>query len=575
MSILCQLLSRCVSTGPSKRIFIFILGLALVISITIVLNTMYSNQESNFLNRANKLRVVYSIQSSFRNVDSKLYPYQLSHMSSATPNQNHTKKPTSSTSTSTATSTTTKATSTNRPSRYLTTVRVANSRTTTHWGSWNAKETSISTPDPWRDRCKEVRRRISHGLEDYARRSGDAELQALVQPVFTRKKLVVWSADHHIGPMADLRSLFEPLGVEFLEHTLYFHCDRMCTCDQKTYTKVLDQHNVLHALGSDVIERFMREHKNDSDFSRADAYLSSWSSNLLELFMRYNRSIVFHCPIRFDYPLNGQPDHSRTVIDLIKRLGTNEANIFSANSRYDAHYIKYFTGINVDYVPSFCVYTGETYQPIRKSFLLWERRLGFNYGLREYWTDHFDGYIKRSGVKIELLDVRNVYNGIEYRDMVKHLGITHIPYQVSLMSFFEHYRMDIPLFCPSLEFIIFLHHRFYTVYDRTPNGGAEPTMRGSKLPVHPSMAGTPDPNNDFDLASIRYWMPLADCYNFPHITYFDSFEHLVETLHNMTEPRLLRISNSMRVWNRENLKEILRYWRRRLLNIAFYRMFDS
>ena len=571
MSVLYQLLSKSISSGPRKRIFLSVLGLTLI-SILIVLHTIYSNQESNFLNRASELLKrlrVYSLQSSFNNLNSKLYSYRLSHMTSATRNQNHTKKPTTGGITITST-----ATSTNRPSRRLTTLRVPDSRTT-QWGSWSAKEKETSTSDPWRDRCKEVRRRISHGLEDYARRSGDAELQALVQPVFTHKKLVVWSADHHIGPMADLRSLFEPLGVEFLEHTLYFHCDRMCTCDQKTNTKVLDERNVLRALGSDVIERFMREHRNDYDFSRADAYLSSWSSNLLELFMRYNKSIIFHCPIRFDYPLNGQPDHSRTVIDLIQRLGTNEANVFSANSRYDAHYIKYFTGINVDYVPSFCVYTGETYHPIRKSFLLWDRRIGFNNGLREYWTDHFDGYIKRSGVKIELLDVRSVYRGIEYRDVVKHLRITHIPYQVSLMSFFEHYRMDIPLFCPSLEFIIFLHHRFYTVYDRTPNGGFVPSMRGSKLPVHPSMAGTPDPNNDFDLASIRYWMPLADCYNFPHITYFDSFENLVETLHNMTEPRLLRISRSMSVWNRENLKEILRYWRRRLLNIAFYRMFES
>ena len=424
--------------------------------------------------------------------------------------------------------------------------------------------------DPWRDRCKEIRRRVSHGLEDYARRSGDSELQALVQPIFTRKKLVVWSADHHVGPMSDLRNLFEPLGVEFLEHTLYHACDRMCTCDQKANTKVLNQQNVLHPLGADVIERFIREYKNDTDFNRAAAYISSWSSNLLELYMRYNKSIIFHCPLRLDCPIDGQVNNFKNIIGTIRRLGTNEGNLMAANSRYDAHYIKYFTGINVDYVPSACVYTGETYNPIRKSYLLWERRFGFNNGLGNYWTEHFDGHIKRTGFKFDLREVRAVYRGIEYRDIAKHLGITYIPYQTSLMSFFEHYRMDIPLFCPSLEFLIFLHHKFYVIFDRSVQAGPSRVARKSLLPPHPSMAGTPDPNNEFDLPSIRYWIPLSDYYVFPHITYFNSFEQLVDTLHNMTEARLWHISRSMRVWNIENLKEIIRYWRRRLLNIAFY-----
>ena len=441
-------------------------------------------------------------------------------------------------------------------------------------GSWNTNKTT-TTQDPWRDRCKEMRRRVSHGLEDYARRSGDAELMALVQPIFTRKKLVVWSVDHHIGPMSDMRSLFEPFGVEFLEHTLYGNCALMCTCDQQSKLKVLNGQNVFHVLGAETIERFMSESKSDFDFNRADAYLSSWSSNMLELYMRYNKSIIFHSPIRFDGPIDGHPDHFRTLVSLFQKAATNEANIIAANNHYDEHYIKYFTGVNIDFVPSFCVYTGETYNPILKSYLLWERRLGFNHGLGDYWTEHFDGHIRRTGARIELRDVRSVYRGHEYRDVARHLGITHIPYHPTLMSFIEHYRMDIPLFCPSKEFLSFLHYRFYTMYDRTRNGGSSPTARGSIFPPHPSMAGTPDPKNDFDLTSINYWIPLSDFYYFPHITYFDSFEQLVDTLHNMTETRLLHISSTMRAWNRENLKVVLRYWRRRLLNIAFYRMSNN
>ena len=437
----------------------------------------------------------------------------------------------------------------------------------------HTKTRTTTSQNPWSDRCKEVRRRVSHGLEDYASRSGDAELQALVQPLFTRKKLVVWSVDHHVGPMSDMRSLFEPLGVEFLEHTMYHNCELMCTCDQRYNTMVLDSEIVLHPLEPELIESFMSEYKTDYNFNRADAYLTSWSSNLLELFMRYNKSIIFHSPIRFDVPIEGESDRFKALVNLFQKATTNEANVIAANNRYDEEYIKYFTGMSIDYVSSFCVYTGERYNPIRKSYLLWERRNGFNNGLGDYWTDHFDGHITRTGRNVKLKYVREVYkDSFEYRDVAKHLGVTHIPYHPSLMSFFEQYRMDIPLFCPSKEFLIFLHHQFYTMYDRTRNGGQIPTARGSHMPPHPSMNGIPDPNNDFDLASISYWIPLSDFYTFPHITYFESFENLVDTLHNMTKPRLRHISLSMRAWNIANLKVIIRYWRRRLLNIAFYRM---
>ena len=138
--------------------------------------------------------------------------------------------------------------------------------------------------------------------------------------------------------------------------------------------------------------------------------------------------------------------------------------------------------------------------------------------------------------------------------------------------------MDIPLFVPSFEFLMFLELKFRVVRERTrgPKGGsyrkrwatsAHPSMN-SNLTI--GMREIPDPNDDSSEESMRYWLPLADFYHFPHIIYFDSVEQLVVTLHNKTEAQLVEISSAMHKFNVSNLKDILRFWRRRLIDIAKY-----
>ena len=45
---------------------------------------------------------------------------------------------------------------------------------------------------------------------------------------------------------------------------------------------------------------------------------------------------------------------------------------------------------------------------------------------------------------------------------------------------------------------------------------------------------------------------------------------LVDTLQNKTEAQLVEISSAMHKFNVSNLKHILRFWRRRLIDIAKY-----
>lgn len=153
--------------------------------------------------------------------------------------------------------------------------------------------------------------------------------------------------------------------------------------------------------------------------------------------------------------------------------------------------------------------------------------------------------------------------------------------QVSVMSFFEQYTMGIPLFAPSLEFLVRMHMDHWQTDQRTFNHGYRWTH--SFLPAHPSLASAnhsgrpvPDPNDDVHEEPVRYWLALADYYYFPHVTLFESVEQLVDTLQRLHSeasatpayPTLRSISSRMMHFNRQRLKQLLRYWRARLYDIA-------
>ena len=158
------------------------------------------------------------------------------------------------------------------------------------------------------------------------------------------------------------------------------------------------------------------------------------------------------------------------------------------------------------------------------------------------------------------------------------------------MSFYEHYSMCIPIFAPSLGFLTRLHLQHKFVCDKNVIGMGS-RQRESDIPVHPNYDGyarvpqnenetlpygnktkfiSLDPNNDYDERSVRVWLSFADWATLPQIVHFESYDQVAEILHAMwTYPaRLQAVHDGMRAANRERLKYLLRYWRKRLRDIA-------
>ena len=132
-----------------------------------------------------------------------------------------------------------------------------------------------------RERCERVRQRIAIGLDYYVKRTApfDQNLIELLKPLFPEKHLIIWSSQANAGPLLDLRPLLEPLGVDFIEHTVQHNCRQLCDC--RTPSPAIEAATAGLMRPNDRFEdetaaAFRKALANLSIFSRIDAFFSAY-----------------------------------------------------------------------------------------------------------------------------------------------------------------------------------------------------------------------------------------------------------------------------------------------------------
>jgi len=171
------------------------------------------------------------------------------------------------------------------------------------------------------------------------------------------------------------------------------------------------------------------------------------------------------------------------------------------------------------------------------------------------------GELSRTGAPLRFVRTEDAYpSGFEYSDLAAHPAVVIVPYTKSVMSFFELYRMNIPLFAPTVELLVrwerahgIMNERIY--WSRTPR-----TSRYLNT-THLS------PNTRRNKKALLHWLSLCDFYHFPHITYFSSWAELLRKLRSAD---LAGTSSAMARANARMLDEIRTTWRQ-----MFLRMFNG
>lgn len=261
-----------------------------------------------------------------------------------------------------------------------------------------------------------------------------AELVATAPSRGTYRGYTFWSSDFHISPIADLKDLFRPLGMHIIDKSLSGHCHLKKTCAKDI--RVITKGNGI-ALGrcpNQLRRDFFTSYVKDPVVKKVDAFLCNHAIGLCEVFMPFNKSLVAIASTRFEI---GRHDSKRWRLwnDNLRAIAAHPRNVVAANNRYDAEYIKYFTGIkDVPVLPNFCAYTNVNYAPSKPQILIGPGR-GINEKL------HRELQQRAARTNLKFARIRDLYPHFEYSDLVKHRAIVLIPYQVSIMSIFEYYRM--------------------------------------------------------------------------------------------------------------------------------------
>ena len=271
--------------------------------------------------------------------------------------------------------------------------------------------------------------------------------------VFRGKPLVIWSNDYHIAPINDLKHLLQPIGVRFIDKSLSGHCHVTNTCDGKATLRVINGNNAM-SLNPALIPQFVQSYRNDAELLSADAFACFLPPAMCELFEPFNRSLLIIVPTRYEAGRHGSARWTDWNNNLL-RMSKDPRNLIAANNLYDAEYVRYFTGIQTQWLPSYCGYLSDRYTPTRPGFILAPIHNG---GFAELFTKWYKESCQRVNCTTELFPLRSRYPHYKYSDIAAHKGVVYVPYQVSVMSMFEQYRMNIPLFFPSVDLLAKWQH---------------------------------------------------------------------------------------------------------------------
>jgi hypothetical protein len=395
------------------------------------------------------------------------------------------------------------------------------------------------------------------------------------------------STDFHIGPIADLKYLVSKFfqdKVIITDMSLSGACTRANTCARQEDLKVLIQGGWEEGIyaSSNTKRRFFESYKDGGLPFNQDVFHCSHPTGMCEFFMPFDIPMIVWATTRFEQGREGNTNRFNGFVQNFIALASRPGTVILANNLYDVHYIKYFTGITPFYVQSHCAYPNVQY--------VWKKEMiSFENSKREILIS---GFRPKRGLLVS--DLGNFISPLvlaaqqanlpfifrEYRqalgenylysDLVRYPAILYIPYQVSIMSFYEQYNMGIPLLAPSLALLTQWHMEYLIVSERTWDTVLQNSPKqSSAISRHASVNITEepfDPNDEFNKDAVSYWLSFSDFYHFPHIILFDSWQDAVNKLATID---LEDISRKMLQHSQLVEKELVKTWGKIFKDISF------
>jgi hypothetical protein len=243
-------------------------------------------------------------------------------------------------------------------------------------------------------------------------------------------------------------------------------------------------------MNPESIVAFQNEY--DSLLRSFDGFIVGYASCFAMIYEKYNKPIIVLNAVRYDVPFSWSKDYQmlKSYKECLARLQSSGKLIPVSNNHADLLYLKNATGIQAEYIPALCLYTGIRYAPTKSTFLCYHA----------------------TPPPHPLITKSLPMGSFKWSDLGEYRGIIHFPYEISTMSMFEHFTGGLPLFFPSKS--------FWKSKSETLTSNA--WYWAEDLPEDLRHFQTPDA-----------WIDLSDVYlafQSPNTYYYDSWEHLIHLL---------------------------------------------
>ena len=304
--------------------------------------------------------------------------------------------------------------------------------------------------------------------------------------------LKLFNLDLHVAVIADVKNVMKELygnDVEITSWSISGHRkmfglgpESVDVVNESTWTNInedmIDSWNIRYSW-------FMLQF---------DGFIVTHSPVFSMLFERYGKPIICVNSCRYDLPYCWTKQPSNLNVALRRMVERKQLTIVSNNTN-DQKYIKEGAGIVTPIIPSLCQYIGVKYSPIGEGAILFGNTY---YGRRELFPPG------------EWLIYKP--KNYSYQYVMRFKAIVHVPYDCSTMTMNEHYFAGCPLFFPT--------KRFYK----------QCVKDGSMEFTHFSNYGRSYTEEQMDAA-----LETADCYTYPFIHYYDSYEECKRLIENFKD----------------------------------------
>ena len=349
--------------------------------------------------------------------------------------------------------------------------------------------------------------------------------------------LTFWGINLHHGCRVDTATLLQGLNqtVIIADHTQRNSFYRAALSrprilfpgDQRRLAPFMYSHKShSDSLSENDIRAFFHYYKKDAFMLRVNAFYCSFPSSMCEIYMPLNRTIIWLPAHRFTLGRCSRPEVDRLILHMQQSVRPEQQpkHFIAAGGRYDQEYIKYYTGLDAILLPVNSLWYAFNITRFTQS------RTEILVGPLQHNSHPLIANMTAAAAAMnssfKFATTKSLYVHFQLQQIADHRAVILLPYAVLSYGITELYALGIPIFIPSIEFLVNLK----LVHDRTL---IDPFYCGRKLKFEDLPKQHPASNHPFspeDVASpeaTRYWLQFADYYQLPHIQRFSSWDELI------------------------------------------------